>query len=90
MEEHYLHTLELNKVLAMLAGHASFALSQEKALALRPATDMGEALRRQTATWEARRLLDLKPSFSVGGARDIRTQLKRATVGAAAHRPTIC
>ncbi|HZK66475.1 MAG TPA: endonuclease MutS2, partial [Chloroflexota bacterium] len=82
MEEHYLQTLELNKVLALLAGHASFALSQEKALDLRPAAEMGEALRRQTATWEARRLLDLKPSFSVGGARDIRTQLQRAVVGA--------
>ncbi len=82
MEEHYLETLELNKVLERLAGHASFSVSHEKAVALRPAIDMTEVLRRQTATREARRLLDLKPNFSIGGARDIRPQVQRASVGA--------
>ena len=82
MEERYLETLELNKVLEQLAGHASFSVSHEKALALRPAAGMTEVLRRQTATHEARRLLDLKPNFSIGGARDIRPQLQRASVGA--------
>ncbi|MGE5619892.1 MAG: endonuclease MutS2 [Sphingomonadaceae bacterium] len=82
MEEHDLQTLELNKVLERLAGHASFSVSHEKALALRPATEMAEVLRRQAATHEARRLLDLKPNFSIGGARDIRSQVRRAAVGA--------
>ena len=82
MEEHYLQTLELNKVLERLARHTSFAVSHEKALALRPATEMPEVMRRQMGTQEARRLLDLKPSFTVGGARDIRAQLQRASVGA--------
>ena len=82
MDEHYLQTLELNKVLERLAGHSAFSLSHERALALRPAIEMTEVLRRQAATLEARRLLDLKPSFGVGGARDIRSQLKRAAVGA--------
>ncbi len=82
MEEHYLETLELNKVLDRLAGHTSFSVSREKAIALRPATEMTEVLRRQAATRDARRLLDLKPNFSIGGARDIRSQLQRASVGA--------
>ena len=82
MEEHYLETLELNKVLELLAGHTAFPVSHEKALALRPATDLAEVLRRQAATAEARRLLDLKPNFSIGGARDIRAHLRRASVGA--------
>ena len=82
MEEHYLETLELHKVLAMLAAHTSFSVSREKALSLRPATEMEEVQRRQTATREARRLLDLKPNFSIGGARDIRSQLQRASIGA--------
>src|SRR5512138_2123780 len=81
MEENYLQTLELNKVLDRLAGHTSFSVSHEKATALRPATEMPEVLRRQTATQEARRLLDLKPNFTIGGARDIRTHLQRAAVG---------
>jgi DNA mismatch repair protein MutS2 len=82
MEEHYLQTLELNKVLEKLAGHTSFSVSDEMAIALRPATEMMEVLRRQTATEEARKLLDLKPNFSIGGARDIRAQLQRADIGA--------
>lgn len=82
MEEHYLRTLELNKVLDRLAGHTAFSLSSEKATGLRPSTDPAEVQRRLEATHEARRLLDLKPSFSVGGARDIRTHLQRAAVGA--------
>ena len=82
MEEHYLHTLELNKVLERLANHTAFSVSLEKALALRPATELVEVLRRQAATAEACHLLNLKPNFSVGGARDIRTQLQRASVGA--------
>ncbi len=82
MEEHYLQILELNKVLEKLAHHTSFSVSHEKALALRPATDMPEVMRRQAGTQEARRLLDLKPNFTVGGARDIRSQLQRASVGA--------
>ena len=82
MEETYLHTLELNKVLDRLAGHTSFSLSQEKAVALRPATEPIEVMRRQAATQEARRLLELKPNFTIGGARDVRTHLQRASVGA--------
>ncbi len=82
MEESYLQTLELNKVLERLAGYTSFPVSHEKAVALRPASEMPEVLLRQSATQEARRLLDLKPNFTIGGARDIRAQLQRAGVGA--------
>lgn len=82
MEEHYLQTLELNKVLERLAEQTAFSVSRQKALDLRPATELGEVLRRQAATAEACRLLDLKPNFTIGGARDIRVQLQRASVGA--------
>jgi len=82
VEEHYLQTLELNKVLERLAEQTAFSVSRQKALDLRPATELGEVLRRQAATAEACRLLDLKPNFTIGGARDIRVQLQRASVGA--------
>src|SRR5512146_1281298 len=82
MEESYLQTLELNKVLDRLGGYTSFSVSHEKAIGLRPAIEMVEVLRRQAATPEARRLLDLKPNFSIGGARDTRAHLQRASVGA--------
>ena len=82
MEDHYLRTLELNKVLDRLAGHTAFSVSREMALGVRPTSDLREVLRRQAATAEARRLLDLKPNFTIGGARDVRPLLQRAAVGA--------
>lgn len=47
MERHY-RALELDKVLAMLAGHATCEDSRKQALALRPMTDF-EEVRREMA-----------------------------------------
>lgn len=73
--------LELEKVLARLARHTAFSASEALALALEPTTDPAEARRRQAATAEARRLRALRPSVTVGGARDIRPLVRRAAVG---------
>jgi DNA mismatch repair protein MutS2 len=78
-----LHTLEFPKILEQLAGYTAFAASHELALALRPTTDQAEAQRGQRATSEARRLMDLKPNVSIGGARDVRDLVRRANIGAA-------
>ncbi len=82
-----LHTLEFPKILEQLAGYTAFAASQELALALRPTTDLAEVQRRQRATSEARRLMDLKPNISIGGARDVRDLVRRANIGAALEPP---
>lgn len=81
MNEKALHTLEFDKVLARLAAMTAFAPSRELALALRPASDHGEAVRRQRMTAEARRLLRNRTNLSIGGARDIREAVERAALG---------
>src|SRR3712207_770920 len=81
MDEKALQTLEFDKVLARLAGLTAFAPSRELALALRPAGEIGEAVRRQRMTAEARRLLRNRTNMSNGGARDIRDAVERAALG---------
>src|SRR3990170_3945997 len=79
MDSKDLEALELPKVLAGLAARAAFSASRDLALSLSPTANLAEARRRQAETGEARRLLELRPELSVGGARDVRPR-----VGAAA------
>jgi len=87
MNQKTLQTLEFPKILEQLAGYTAFAASHELARALHPTTDLAEAQRRQRATSEARRLMDLKPNISIGGARDVRDLVRRANIGAALEPP---
>jgi DNA mismatch repair protein MutS2 len=74
-------TLELDKILERLAGHAQFSAGAALARRLRPTSDLEEAQGRVAETCEARRLLDLKPDAGVGGARDVRSAADRAARG---------
>jgi DNA mismatch repair protein MutS2 len=76
-----LEILELPKVLERLASHASFSLGKTRALGLRPTNDRIEAERRQTLTDEARRLVELNPHVTIGGARDVGDHVRRAGLG---------
>jgi DNA mismatch repair protein MutS2 len=79
----HLNTLEFPKILERLARHADFSASKELALALMPAFYLSEVEERQAETREARRLLSVKPDISIGGARDVRPLLQRASRSAA-------
>lgn len=72
MDEKALTTLEFFKILERLADYAAFSASAELVRALRPTNELEEALRRQSRTSEARRLLDTNADITVGGARDVR------------------
>lgn len=78
MEEKTLHTLEYDKILEHLAGYTSFAVSAEKARALRPTNDPDLARRRQEETNEAVELLASHPDLTIGGVRDVRRQVDLA------------
>lgn len=78
MEEKTLHTLEYDKILERLAGYASFAVSAEKARALRPTSDPDLARRGQEETSEAVALLTTHPNLTIGGVKDIRQQVDLA------------
>jgi DNA mismatch repair protein MutS2 len=75
-----LSTLEFDKVLARLAQHTAFSAGRALALALRPSSDYDEVVRRQRITAEARRLLEMQPNLSLGGAHDVRPQARKAAL----------
>jgi DNA mismatch repair protein MutS2 len=80
MDEKSLRTLEYEKILERLASFTAFPASREKALALRPTSDLVAARQRQKLTGEARLLLDTQ-DVSIGGARDVRALADRARHG---------
>jgi len=81
MDSHALRTLEFPKVLERLARHAAFSAGKELALALTPATDVGDVVRRQRRTAEGRRLMQLKPRTGLQGAHDVRPLAEKASRG---------
>jgi DNA mismatch repair protein MutS2 len=72
MDEKTLKMLEFPKVMAKLADYAAFSASSELAGSLAPAEKLEEAEKRLQRTSEARRLLSVNDSISIGGANDIR------------------
>jgi len=75
-----LSTLEFDKVLGRLARHTAFSAGRALALALRPSPDYAEVVRRQRITAEARRLLEMQPNLTLGGAHDVRPQAQKASL----------
>jgi len=71
-------TLEYPKILAKLAEYCAFSRSAEKARTLTPTADINEARRRQAETAEAVRLLELRPTTTIGGARNIQEAVETA------------
>jgi DNA mismatch repair protein MutS2 len=83
MNAHALDVLEYDKVVQMLVERTSFALGEERALALRP-TDDGDVIDEELArVSELRALLDDGLSLSLNQARDLRDSLSRARAGGA-------
>jgi DNA mismatch repair protein MutS2 len=81
MNEKTLRVLEFHKVLEKLAAHTSFSAGRELALELRPTTDLAEAQTRLDTTDEARRLIEVRPEVTIGGARDVRNAVRVAVIG---------
>ncbi len=79
MNEKSLRTLDYFKILELLAARCAFAPSKERALELRPARTLDEAQRQLDLTHEAVNLLAKNPSFTIGGARDIRKSIALAS-----------
>jgi len=63
--------LEFPKVLARLKAYASFSASESLAEALRPTSNLENALQRQQETREARLLISINDSISFQGAVDL-------------------
>lgn len=81
MDARTLRVLEFDKIRDRLAGHTSFSLGRERALALMPTDDMQQAVVWQAETREARRLLDEKSDVHLGGVHDLRPLVEQASIG---------
>ena len=81
IDDSSLEMLEFTRVREILAGFTSFSASRNLAINLRPSSspELVFLLLKQSA--EARRLLSLKPGFSIGGALDIREMARMAAKG---------
>jgi DNA mismatch repair protein MutS2 len=82
MDDKALTILEYPKILERLAAYCAFAASVEKARLLRPTNDPVLARQLQAETREALALLMIHPELSIGGARDVRSQVDLALHGA--------
>ena len=74
-------TLELPRVLEMLAAEAVSAPAKEQAAALRPSDSEYEIKRRLSQTSAAKSMMVLKGSPSFSGIKDVRASLSRADFG---------
>ena len=81
--EKSLTTLELPRVLEMLAAQAVGETARERALALSPSGDRAEVKRRLDETSAARAMMTVRGSPSFSGVKDVRASLARADLGGA-------
>ena len=72
-----------------LASQTSFPPSLEMALALEPRYIHDEALRLQQETHDALRLLELRPTLSMSGAKDVRRAVQTASLGGRLSGPEL-
>ena len=79
--EKSIHTLELPRVLELLAHQASTEEGKERCLALRPSTDADEVQRSLKETSAALKMLVVKGSPSLSGVKPVAAALQRADMG---------
>jgi DNA mismatch repair protein MutS2 len=82
-DDRTLAVLEFPAVLARLARLTAFSAGRERALALRPVSDLDAVVRRQRETAEAIHLDTTGVDVSLGGAHDIRERAGSAARGSA-------
>ena len=81
MDERSIRVLEFHKIKERLKALTATNLGKELADSLRPVTDLYEVRRRQKETTEGRAILSAGRDVSLGGVRDIRSIVERATIG---------
>ena len=80
MDDKSLEMLEFPRIREILADYTSFSASRELALSLQPLQDYATISLLLQQTKEARQLLTLDKSFSIGNAHDIREKTKLAAL----------
>ena len=81
MNQKALKTLEYDKIIHRLTGHAASAGAKERCEKLQPSASLWEIERAQAQTADALRRVYQKGSVSFGGIRDVRGSIKRLQIG---------
>lgn len=81
MNEKSLRTLEYYKIIEKVSSFASSSVGKEKALELKPTTDINQIRELQKETSEAVSMILKKGSLKIGGLRNIEPYLKRVAIG---------
>ena len=81
MNQKALKTLEYDKIIHRLTGHAASTGAKERCEKLQPSSSLWEIERAQTQTADALRRVYQKGSVSFGGIRDVRGSIKRLQIG---------
>ena len=81
MNQKALKTLEYDKIIHRLTGHAASMGAKDRCEKLQPSTSLWEIERAQTQTADALRRVYQKGSISFGGIRDVRGSIKRLQIG---------
>ena len=79
--EKSIHTLELPRVLELLADQAVTEEGKQRCLALRPMTDAGDVRRAQAETTAAVTMMTVRGTPSFSGVKPVRASLQRADMG---------
>ena len=80
--EKVMHSLEFDKICALLASFAPTDGSKAMARMLIPSEDIDTVLKKQRRTTDAKRLCDAKGMPTFGGVRDVAESCERAEKGA--------
>jgi DNA mismatch repair protein MutS2 len=80
MDDKSLEMLEFPRIREILAGFTAFSASRELAITLKPQHDYEQISLLLGQAAEARQLLSLEPSFSIGGVLDISEAAKMAAL----------
>lgn len=81
MNQRVFHVLEYKKIIDQLTGHAASSLGKNRALALKPSTELDEVKQWQNETDEAAQIIRLHGNVPLGGIFDIKPSIKRTTIG---------
>ncbi len=81
MNQKALKTLEYDKIIHRLTGHAASMGAKDRCEKLQPSASLWEIERAQTQTADALRRVYQKGSVSFGGIRDVRGSIKRLQIG---------
>ncbi|MCT4598356.1 MAG: endonuclease MutS2 [Vallitalea sp.] len=81
MNNKVLYTLEYNKIIDQLISHTSSKMGKELSSSLVPHYDLETIKIKQKETSEAASMILRRGSLALGGLKDIRSSLKRLTIG---------